>query len=194
MTGTRGVGHTGLIAGIHAPQNCDQSVTDGQAMLVRTGSNRTAPNAEVRLALHRRLYNEKLVVSPQLDQPSKRHMIRNPKRVRPFLGAKDFEISRDFYGTLGFRESKLSPQMSVFHNGDVWFYLQRYYVKDWVDNTMLFLEVSNLEDQRIALIQGRLPDRFAGVRISEIQDNDWGREFFLHDPSGNLWHIGEFAT
>ncbi len=26
-----------------------------------------------------------------------------------------------------------------------------------------------------------------------IQKYDWGKECFLHDPSGILWHIGEFS-
>ncbi|PZO24508.1 MAG: glyoxalase, partial [Flavobacteriaceae bacterium] len=25
-----------------------------------------------------------------------------------------------------------------------------------------------------------------------IRNHDWGRECFLHDPSGILWHFGEF--
>jgi hypothetical protein len=28
--------------------------------------------------------------------------------------------------------------------------------------------------------------------LSKIVNNDWGSEFFLHDPSGILWHIGCF--
>lgn len=34
--------------------------------------------------------------------------------IRPFIGAKNFEISRRFYRELGFRESVLSPSLSVF--------------------------------------------------------------------------------
>ena len=116
----------------------------------------------------------------------------NARRLRPFLGAKDFENARAFYRELGFAEKALSDAMSVFNAGDVWFYLQRYYVKDWVDNTMVFLEVEDLDQQRDAIIESGLIDRFPGSKLSAIQDNDWGREFFLHDPSGNLWHVGTF--
>jgi hypothetical protein len=57
------------------------------------------------------------------------------KSIRPFIGAKNFEVSRSFYRDLGFEETVLSPNMSVFKIGDTTFYLQSAYVKDWIDNT-----------------------------------------------------------
>ena len=36
------------------------------------------------------------------------------KSIRPFIGAKDFEISRSFYRDLGFEETVLAPNFSVF--------------------------------------------------------------------------------
>ncbi|MDQ3111085.1 MAG: glyoxalase, partial [Bacteroidota bacterium] len=28
-------------------------------------------------------------------------------------------------------------------------------------------------------------------KLVPIRNNDWGRECFVHDPSGILWHFGE---
>ncbi|WP_167598651.1 glyoxalase [Leeuwenhoekiella sp. ZYFB001] len=117
-----------------------------------------------------------------------------PKSIRPFIGAKDFEISRAFYHAMGFEEVLLPPKMALFRIGDFGFYLQDYYAKDWVDNTMLFLEVEDLEAHLAQLKALALPDRFPGVRVSDIVHNDWGSEFFVHDPSGILWHIGSFKN
>ena len=117
-----------------------------------------------------------------------------PKSIRPFIGAKDFEISRAFYRAMGFEEVLLPPKMALFRIGDFGFYLQNYYAKDWVDNTMLFLEVEDLEAHLAQLKALALPDRFPGVRVSDIVRNDWGSEFFVHDPSGILWHIGSFKN
>jgi hypothetical protein len=83
--------------------------------------------------------------------------------------------------------------MSLFQIGDLAFYLQNAYVKDWVDNSMVFLEVADLDDCWRQLVALDLPRKFDGVRLSAIKDDDWGRECFLHDPSGILWHFGEFA-
>lgn len=115
------------------------------------------------------------------------------KSIRPFIGAKDYKESIRFYETLGFTVKHLSPTMSVIKVSEsVSFYLQKAFVKDWVDNSMLFLEVESLENYWEAVKILGLPERFPGVRLSEIQHNDWGNEFFLHDPSGILWHIGKF--
>jgi len=115
------------------------------------------------------------------------------QRIRPFLGSRDYDLSRAFYRELGFEERVLSEKMCVFNCEQVWFYLQKYYVPDWVDNTMVFLEVADLDTQHAAIAGKNLPERYPGVRLSDIQENDWGREFFLHDPAGNLWHIGTFG-
>jgi len=116
----------------------------------------------------------------------------NIKSVRAFVGSEDYDQSRLFYKLIGFQEKVISHNMTLLFLGDFSFYLQDAYVKDWVDNTMLFLEIDNEEDYRIFLHSLDLTSKFKKVRISKVVENDWGKEFFLHDPSGILWHIGSF--
>lgn len=113
------------------------------------------------------------------------------KSIRPFIGAKHFDDSKAFYTALGFHEVPLG-NMSLFTLEGFGFYLQDYYKKDWVDNSMIFLEVSDTSNHRQSLLGLNLPSQFKKVRISEIVVNDWGKEYFVHDPSGILWHFGEF--
>ena len=113
--------------------------------------------------------------------------------VRPFIGAKDFNLSRSFYRDLGFEERVITPGMSFFLTGQLGFYLQNGYVKDWIDNTMIFMEVEDVKSFWKELLALNLPDKYAGVRLTPIRINDWGSECFVHDPSGILWHFGEFA-
>ena len=119
-------------------------------------------------------------------------MLSGVKSIRPFVGAKDYEVSREFYKALGFEETVISHDMCVFKSEKACFYLQAYYVKDWIENTMLFLEVADVEESYKELNQLDLPGRFPGAKLSGIRYEDWGSECFLHDPSGVLWHIGEF--
>ncbi|MDO6438870.1 glyoxalase [Cyclobacterium sp. 1_MG-2023] len=114
------------------------------------------------------------------------------KSIRPFIGAKDYTISRQFYQDFGFEELVLSEKMSYFKSGTFGFYLQDAYVQDWVDNTMVFMEVEGLAKHLKKTKALNLPQKYSGVRLSEIVTNDWGSEYFLHDPTGILWHIGEF--
>lgn len=112
--------------------------------------------------------------------------------IRPFIGAKDFELSRNFYRDLGFEESILTPTMSLFKTEQLGFYLQDAFVKDWIDNTMVFLEVEDVARYWNELLTLNLPNKYTGVKLTPIRTEHWGRECFLHDPSGILWHFGEF--
>ncbi|MET1056013.1 MAG: glyoxalase [Pedobacter sp.] len=115
------------------------------------------------------------------------------KSLRPFIGAKDFDVSRNFYRELGFTEIVISPDMSVFELSGLSFYLQKYYLKEWIENTMLFLEVENAESFYQSLKVLDLPAKYPGVKLSPVRVEVWGEECFLHDPSGVLWHIGHFT-
>jgi len=112
--------------------------------------------------------------------------------IRPFVGAQNFETSRRFYQDLGFEETVLSHNLSVFKMHDLAFYLQDAYVKDWIDNTMVFMEVENADRFYDELVALYLPAKYEGVRLTPIRHSDWGSECYLHDPSGILWHFGAF--
>lgn len=119
-------------------------------------------------------------------------MTLQPISIRPFIGAKDYPLSRRFYTDLGFTETELDANLVVFTLGELSFYLQNAYVKEWVDNTMLFLQVDDVELYWNELVAKNLPSTFPTVRIEPIRTYAWGRECFIHDPSGVLWHVGEF--
>ncbi|NND32316.1 MAG: glyoxalase [Saprospiraceae bacterium] len=113
--------------------------------------------------------------------------------IRTFIGARDFDISRKFYSDLGFEERVISLDMSYFVIGpQLGFYLQDYYVKDWINNLMVFLEVDNVPRYWDELQKLGLHLKYENVRLTPIKNYDWGRECFMHDPSGVLWHFGEF--
>lgn len=114
--------------------------------------------------------------------------------IRPFIGAKDYNVSRRFYLDLGFTEVILSNDMSLFKTGQVGFYLQNAYVKDWIDNSMIFVEVEDVDQYWNELLSLDLPASYPAVRIVPVRHNDWGKECFLHDPSGILWHFGQFIS
>ena len=116
------------------------------------------------------------------------------KSIRPFIGAKNFELSRSFYCDLGFEETVLSNNMSVFKTERLAFYLQHAYIKDWIDNSMIFLEVEDVACYWNELLALDLTSKYKSVKLIPIKEYAWGRECFIHDPSGILWHIGEFFS
>ena len=116
------------------------------------------------------------------------------KSIRSFIGSKNYTISRNFYMDLGFEEIVISEKMSYFYIDEFGVYLQDAYVKDWIDNSMIFFEVDNLESALKYIQSLKLTEKYANVRVSEIVYNEWGNEFFLHDPCGILWHFGKFKS
>lgn len=113
--------------------------------------------------------------------------------IRTFIGALNFEESRRFYKELGFEESSISGSLSFIRVTDkLGFYLQNAYVKDWIENSMIFLEVEDVTRYWKELQVLDLPQKFKNVKLTPIREEIWGRECFLHDPSGVLWHFGEF--
>lgn len=114
------------------------------------------------------------------------------KSIRTFIGSKNFEVSRAFYRDLGFEEFCVAPNMSYFKTKDYGFYLQDAYVKKWINNSMIFLEVTNVEATYAWLESLALDKKYKKVKLSPIRYLDWGQECFLHDPAGVLWHFGSF--
>jgi len=122
-----------------------------------------------------------------------RAMNYHAKSIRTFIGAKDFNESRQFYNELGFEEVVLDKKMSLFRvNDKLSFYLQDYYRKGWINNSMVFLEVDDVDACAKELLDKGLHEKYKYVRFTDIKEYDWGREIFMHDPSGVLWHFGEF--
>jgi catechol 2,3-dioxygenase-like lactoylglutathione lyase family enzyme len=120
-------------------------------------------------------------------------MNHQAKSVRTFIGAKNFEESSNFYKDLGFEESVISKNMSYFKIFETMgFYLQDYYVEEWINNSMVFVEVDDAEAYFLQLQNLGLHNKYKGVKLVPVRYDDWGRECFLHDPSGVLWHFGEF--
>ena len=121
-------------------------------------------------------------------------MNHNAKSIRPFIGAKDFELSRNFYRDVGFKENVLDQNMSYFETAGFGFYLQKAYVKDWIENTMVFMEVDDVKLFWEELQALELTAKYDTVKLVPVHKLPWGSECFLHDPSGILWHFGEFIS
>ena len=111
--------------------------------------------------------------------------------IRPFIPAKDFELSKRFYEALGL-EKVLDSEVAIFNAGSGGFILQRYFQEDWAKNFMMQLMVDDL-DQWWAHIESLDLAKQFGVRAPKPPAlQPWGlRVAYVVDPSGVLWHICE---
>ena len=121
-------------------------------------------------------------------------MEHNGKSIRPFIGSKDFGISRQFYQDLGFKESILANNLSYFESNSLGFYLQDAYVKDWIDNTMIFMEVDDVHHQEIYADGKTIWIYLKKNKEVQITDmDDTSSDFLSPKQMMSLYNTGDFA-
>lgn len=109
--------------------------------------------------------------------------------ARPFLPAKDYEVSKAFYEAMGF-EKLLDGEVSIFRMGASGFILQRYYQKQWAENFMMQLMVDDLDAWWANIQTLDLPGRFQVQAPKPPAMQPWGlRVAYVYDPAGVLWHV-----
>lgn len=111
--------------------------------------------------------------------------------MRPFLPARDFELSKRFYEALGFRKL-LDGDVAIFESGGTGFLLQRYYQEESAGNYMMQLMVDDLDAWWRYIQTLDLARQFTVPEPKPPALQPWGlRVSYVVDPSGILWHIAE---
>ena len=110
--------------------------------------------------------------------------------IRPFVPARDFARSIEFYQALGFELEYQDDTIAIFGFEGAGFLLQNYYTKAFAENCMQQFFVSDL-DAWWKRTEG-LAECFAVREPVAPAMKPWGiRVGFLFDPSGVLWHVAE---
>lgn len=113
------------------------------------------------------------------------------EQMRPFLPAKDFELSKRFYKALGFT-ILLDGEVAIFGLGTSAFLLQRYYQREWAENFMMQLMVDDLDAWWSHLTKLDLSTEFGVPAPKAPALQPWGLVVaYVVDPSGVLWHIAQ---
>jgi catechol 2,3-dioxygenase-like lactoylglutathione lyase family enzyme len=110
--------------------------------------------------------------------------------LRPFVPARDFARSRQFYLDLGFTLERDGPELAVLALDAQAILLQNFHVQAWADNCVLQLVVDDL-DAWWRHIEALDPVARHGTKAPVAPERQpWGLTIaFLFDPSGVLWHI-----
>ena len=115
--------------------------------------------------------------------------------VRTFVPATDFQLSLRFYRALGWAVTWSDDSIAVLEAGPSRFYLQNYSVKEWVENCMLHISVTDAvswKNHIDALVAG---GEFPGIRVNEPKDEAYGALVtHVWDPSGVLLHFAQWKA
>jgi len=115
-----------------------------------------------------------------------RSMQLNIKSLKPYVPAKDFELSKRFYAALGFSMSAGWGGTADFALNGFAFRLQDYYVKDWANNFMFVIEVDDVEvwhQRALGLLKS---GDFVGMRVKPPEPVDDSTVLHVADPTGVL--------
>jgi len=111
--------------------------------------------------------------------------------LKPFVPAKDYELSKRFYQDVGFTLASDNEGVAYFHHESASFLLQNFYVEELASNFMVHLLVEDVDAWWTRLRDARIADNY-GVTMSQVEPRPWRmRDFVLTDPSGVLWRIAQ---
>jgi uncharacterized glyoxalase superfamily protein PhnB len=110
--------------------------------------------------------------------------------LKPFVPAKDPEVSRKFYVDLGFTINWSNNQIAELQIGSFRFLLQTFYVPDHAGNFMTSLNVEDADAWWEHIKRQDFTKKYPGIMCKPPQMQPWGiRVLYLSDPTGVLWHI-----
>jgi len=111
--------------------------------------------------------------------------------LKPFVPAKDYELSKRFYQDIGFTLASDTEGIAYLHHENVSFLLQNFYAREFAENLMLHLLVEDVDAWWAKLDAAGVAEKYA-VKMSAVQQQPWRmRDFTLFDPSGVLWRIAQ---
>lgn len=115
-----------------------------------------------------------------------------PVALRPFIPARDFERSKQFYQGLGFSIAFTDGKIALMCSGAAQFLLQDFYQEGLATNLMLQIIVDDVDQWWHERGPKHLAEQFDLAAPKPPAVQPWGLKVgFIHDPSGVLWHIAE---
>lgn len=106
--------------------------------------------------------------------------------LKPYVPAKDFDLSKRFYAALGFNLSPGWGGTADFELNGHQFRLQDYYVKDWANNFMFVMGVEDVEAWHRRARSLMESGEFKGMNVKAPEPVDDSLVLHVWDPTGVL--------
>ena len=109
--------------------------------------------------------------------------------LEPFVpSGSNFERAKQLFEELGFRINWDAGDYIGFQRDDCKFILQRFNNKEFAENFMISVQVSDADEFWNEVNQKQLPQKF-GIRLGDPSDQPYGREVNIIDLAGVCWHF-----
>jgi hypothetical protein len=111
--------------------------------------------------------------------------------LEPFIpSGEDFESSKKLFQELGFQINWDAGDYVGFERDGCKFILQHYVNKEFAENLMINVKVSNANEFYEEVNSKQLAGKF-GIRINPPVQQPYGKEVNLIDLAGVCWHFVE---
>jgi hypothetical protein len=111
--------------------------------------------------------------------------------LAPFVpSGTDFEGSKQFFQELGFKINWDAGDYVGFEKDGCKFTLQKFDNRDFAENFMITVGVSNAQEFWNEMTEKQLPQRF-GIRLGKPTTQPYGKEINLIDLAGVCWRFVE---
>ena len=105
---------------------------------------------------------------------------------KPYVPAKNFEISQRFYCALGFNKAEGWGGTVDFELNGYSFRLQDYYVKQWAENFMVVIGVDDAHGWYAKTSEMEASKAFPGMGVKPVEIVETSLVLHVSDPSGVL--------
>ncbi|CAN5721452.1 hypothetical protein BH10BAC2_BH10BAC2_17880 [soil metagenome] len=111
--------------------------------------------------------------------------------LEPFVpSGNNFEGSKQFFQELGFKINWDAGDYIGFEIDGCKFILQKYNNKDFAENFMISVGITNADEFWKEVSEKQLPQKF-GIRLGEPTQMPYGKEVNIIDLAGVCWHFVE---
>jgi hypothetical protein len=111
--------------------------------------------------------------------------------LQPFIpSGKNFENSKELFQELGFKIEWDAGDYIGFERDGCRFILQKFNNKEFAENLMINVKITNADEFWNFLNEKKLTEKF-GIRIAPPTIQPYGKEVNLIDIAGVCWHFVE---
>ena|SRR5579872_7380701 len=111
--------------------------------------------------------------------------------LAPFVpSGNKYEESKQLFKELGFSLNWEEGDLAGFGKDGCFFILQRFELREFAENFMLSVRITNVKEFRDMVIGKKLTERF-GIRVGEVSQQPYGKEVNIIDIAGVCWHFIE---
>jgi hypothetical protein len=111
--------------------------------------------------------------------------------LEPFVpSGKNHESAKQFFRELGFKTNWDAGDYTGFERDGCKFILQKYDNREFAENFMVNVRISNADEFWKEVKEKGLAEKF-GVRVGQPTQQPYGREMNIIDLAGVCWHFVE---